>query len=331
MSCETNTVFKHKHHIVPRYLGGSNDSSNIIEVTITQHSMWHFCNYQLWGNWEDYLAHKALSGQIKGQDIIKFKLDRGSKKGGEMFSKRMKEKEFKEKIIQNLKNKWEEPEYKEKILNHLERVRPLAIEAAKTPEARKNRMEAMKRNNHQKGEKNPQYGTRWVYNLELKISKRIKKEENLPKGWQEGRVIDFDKKLNRPVKMLKTKEEKNLGLKRNWRHDEHGVVLDCTSTELAKKFKNMNLDRGALSQVALGRNKQHKGWRIMCNSEGEVPKIKRSKSKSHLWHNKELGVTLNLTAKELVERFLNHKLRLSSLYRVTGGKSKSYKGWTIVK
>ncbi len=48
----------------------------------------------------------------------------------------------------------------------------------------------------QNGVKNSQFGSIWIYNLELKISKKIKKEE-LPKwkqdGWLKGRKIKFDK------------------------------------------------------------------------------------------------------------------------------------------
>ena len=45
----------------------------------------------------------------------------------------------------------------------------------------------------QSGEKNSQYGTRWVHNKELKESKKIPKSDELPSGWSEGRVLDFDK------------------------------------------------------------------------------------------------------------------------------------------
>ena len=44
---------------------------------------------------------------------------------------------------------------------------------------------------HQKGKGNSQYGTRWIHNLELKKSKKIKKEEVLPEGWLEGRKMKF--------------------------------------------------------------------------------------------------------------------------------------------
>lgn len=45
---------------------------------------------------------------------------------------------------------------------------------------------------HQKGNGNSQYGTRWIYSLEEKKSKKIKKNEPLPEGWNEGRKIKFN-------------------------------------------------------------------------------------------------------------------------------------------
>ena len=69
MSCEKD-VMKHRHHIIPRYMGGSNKKENLVEVTITQHAMLHYCNYQLWGNDEDKLAWMGLSGIIDKQQVV---------------------------------------------------------------------------------------------------------------------------------------------------------------------------------------------------------------------------------------------------------------------
>ena len=52
----------HKHHIVPKHRGGSDDPSNIVEVSINQHIMFHFCEYQLHRDVRDKLAYKGLSG-----------------------------------------------------------------------------------------------------------------------------------------------------------------------------------------------------------------------------------------------------------------------------
>lgn len=46
----------------------------------------------------------------------------------------------------------------------------------------------------QTGEKNNQYGTRWIHNKELKKSKKIPKTDVLPEGWEEGRKIKFTEK-----------------------------------------------------------------------------------------------------------------------------------------
>ena len=62
--------FTHKHHIIPRYMGGPDTPENLVEVTITQHAMFHFCNYQLWGNEEDRLAWIGLSGIVPKEEHV---------------------------------------------------------------------------------------------------------------------------------------------------------------------------------------------------------------------------------------------------------------------
>lgn len=43
----------------------------------------------------------------------------------------------------------------------------------------------------QKGDKNSQYGSQWIYNEELKESKKILKGQNIPEGWRKGRRLKF--------------------------------------------------------------------------------------------------------------------------------------------
>jgi hypothetical protein len=57
----------------------------------------------------------------------------------------------------------------------------------------------------QSGEGNSQHGTRWIHNTDLCESKKILKSEPLPEGWNEGRVIDFNK-VNE-VKRLKLERQ----------------------------------------------------------------------------------------------------------------------------
>jgi len=58
-----------KHHVIPKYMGGSDRMDNLVEVSRTCHVMWHFANWQLWGNKEDYIAYRGLSGSIDQDQI----------------------------------------------------------------------------------------------------------------------------------------------------------------------------------------------------------------------------------------------------------------------
>ena len=61
----------HRHHIIPTHMGGSNHPSNIIELTIPEHAEAHHQLYLQHGKWQDFMAWKALSGQIALCDLRK--------------------------------------------------------------------------------------------------------------------------------------------------------------------------------------------------------------------------------------------------------------------
>lgn len=58
---------------------------------------------------------------------------------------------------------------------------------ANSPEAKKKKKETFVNIEHQKGSKNSQYGTMWIYSLELKQNKKILKTDPIPEGWIKGR------------------------------------------------------------------------------------------------------------------------------------------------
>ena len=72
----------HKHHIIPRHAGGTNDSSNIRELTVEEHAEAHKVLWEEHKNYFDFLAWKALSGQIKMSEASNLAWIAGSYKGG---------------------------------------------------------------------------------------------------------------------------------------------------------------------------------------------------------------------------------------------------------
>lgn len=57
---------KHKHHIIPKHMGGTDDPSNLIDLTVEEHSQAHLKLYEQYGKKEDLCAYYMLSG--KSQD-----------------------------------------------------------------------------------------------------------------------------------------------------------------------------------------------------------------------------------------------------------------------
>ena len=61
---------KHIHHIIPRHMGGTNDPSNLIELTVAEHAQAHKELYEQHGKLEDKVAWLALSGQAKDPEFV---------------------------------------------------------------------------------------------------------------------------------------------------------------------------------------------------------------------------------------------------------------------
>lgn len=75
-------MIKHKHHIIPRHVGGTDHPSNIIELTIEEHAEAHRILYEKYNRIEDKWAWLGLSGQVGKDEILKeiAKSKKGKKK-----------------------------------------------------------------------------------------------------------------------------------------------------------------------------------------------------------------------------------------------------------
>lgn len=102
----------------------------------------------------------------------------------------------------------------------------------------------------QAGEKNSNYGNRWVYNVEMRQSKLIAKCVSCPEGWHEGRVIDFDiyerKQIEQSKKIEQQKQEDILRARKRIKRKHNRIRRSLAyrkskSRKLFKQFTESNL------------------------------------------------------------------------------------------
>ena len=65
------TIYTHKHHIIPKHMGGTDDPSNLIVLTIEEHAQAHLDLYNEHGYTQDLVAYRMLLGQINKAEAIK--------------------------------------------------------------------------------------------------------------------------------------------------------------------------------------------------------------------------------------------------------------------
>ena len=64
----------HRHHIIPKHMGGTDDEDNIVYLTPEQHAMAHLELYEKYGNYSDAQAFNTLSSQwLDGRSIDGYK------------------------------------------------------------------------------------------------------------------------------------------------------------------------------------------------------------------------------------------------------------------
>ena len=61
----------HKHHIIPKHMGGTNELSNLVELTVEEHAEAHRILFEQYGRWQDRVAWLTLSGQMSCAEAIK--------------------------------------------------------------------------------------------------------------------------------------------------------------------------------------------------------------------------------------------------------------------
>lgn len=174
---------KHTHHIIPRHAGGTDDPSNLIELTVEEHAEEHRKLWEQYGREEDRIAWLSLSGQITKKEacLLGYKLGRNNsnKKLEEIYGPEWR------KIISKKGNEIASIKGTRYVLSPEELA--LGRNKSLSLESKRKRLETFSKIEHQKGEKNSQYGTIWITNGET--NKKIKFSDNIPYGWNKGRIV----------------------------------------------------------------------------------------------------------------------------------------------
>jgi hypothetical protein len=103
---------KHRHHIVPKHAGGTDDLSNIIELSVEEHAQAHKELYEKYGRWQDKCAWLGLSEQIGNDEILQMTSSNGGYHGNKGIAK---SKEHRDKISEATKLQFKSEEAREKL------------------------------------------------------------------------------------------------------------------------------------------------------------------------------------------------------------------------
>jgi len=190
----------HKHHIIPRHMGGTDNPENIIELSVEDHAEAHRLLFEQHGHWEDYLAWQGLAGLISKEDLIKKIQSEAAKarleKHGNPFSG-----------IRTWGNFSINEEFRKQVSS-----------LANSPEAIAKKKKTMAERNHQQGFRNSQFGKVWCVDknaLDL-YDKKMYSRDKIPDGFittTEWKELKKDKKNSAYGKHWYNDGEKNYYLK----------------------------------------------------------------------------------------------------------------------
>lgn len=74
----------HRHHIIPRHMGGTDDPENIVVCTVSEHAEHHRVLFEQHGHEWDRIAWLSLSGQINVSEAKRLVQREAFKRGGDI-------------------------------------------------------------------------------------------------------------------------------------------------------------------------------------------------------------------------------------------------------
>lgn len=137
----------------------------------------------------------------------------------------------------------------------------------------------------QTGVSNSQYGTRWIHNLEDKISKRINSSDELPDGWKEGRVIKFHS-VQKTCTMCDEQHDRNSKFCsdkcKTYYKAPHYKIIDENLNEMIEVFKKCGSIDKTLRKFNIGLNNTRIGNKYLSDKlkENNIHVLRRRNTKT---------------------------------------------------
>jgi hypothetical protein len=176
-------MVKHRHHIVPKHMGGSDDPSNLVELTVEEHAEAHRKLYEEFGHLQDKLAWQGLLGLISTAEIV-HTLQSDGMKGSRnpMYGKPAPNRGVKRPGVGGRKKgtKWSEEERQKKMIARQSPEYVRKMEAVYSDPARNNKI-----SQGRKGSVGAANGKKWFNNG---IDEKYFVEGQQPQGWIRGRI-----------------------------------------------------------------------------------------------------------------------------------------------
>jgi hypothetical protein len=157
----------HKHHIIPKHAGGTDDPSNLVELSVDDHAEAHRKLYEEYGRWQDYVAWQGLAKLSPKEELVRIRQREAAKLRHQLHLNPFTG-------IRTEHNFAVNEEHQKKV-----------CALANSESAMEKRKKTFAERQHQQKENNSQFGKVWCVDkdaIDLSSRKKYNKEQ-IPEGW----------------------------------------------------------------------------------------------------------------------------------------------------
>ncbi len=157
----------HKHHIIPKHAGGTDDPNNLVELSVDDHAEAHRKLYEEYGRWQDYVAWQGLAKLSPKEELVRIRQREAAKLRHQLHPNPFTG-------IRTEHNFAANKEHQKKV-----------CALANSESAMEKRKKTFAERQHQQKENNSQFGKVWcVVKDAVDLSSRKKyNKEQIPEGW----------------------------------------------------------------------------------------------------------------------------------------------------